>query len=245
MKTIKFLLVACLLGMAATASAQFANSGAAGGDSSDAEAWSGIRLSYNPVSYSIDAKGVKAGSLTGFSASYVKSFKLSSNVPLFIETGIGLSYISGDIAEVSDTDFDYDDFEDYEDAMEDIEDFSAMAGDLKMFSAYIPVNFGYKYSFNESWSIFPHAGITLRGNISGKLKGKNFDVYGDSDDTELNVFDKKDMDKTWKRFQIGWQIGAGVNYNKFYLSASYGTDFSEITEKSKLKTTSITIGYNF
>ena len=155
------------------------------------------------------------------------------------------SYISGDIAEVSDTDFDYDDFEDYEDAMEDIEDFSAMAGDLKMFSAYIPVNFGYKYSFNESWSIFPHAGITLRGNISGKLKGKNFDVDGDSDDTELNVFDKKDMDKTWKRFQIGWQIGAGVNYNKFYLSASYGTDFSEITEKSKLKTTSITIGYNF
>lgn len=57
----------------------------------------------------------------------------------------------------------------------------------------------------------------------------------------------KDMggtDATWNRFQIGWQIGLNARFNsKFLLGLSYGTDFSEIHKKGKIKTTSITIGY--
>ena len=63
-----------------------------------------------------------------------------------------------------------------------------------------------------------------------------------------NNFDKKDTgskDSQWKRFQMGWQIGIGLNYNKLYVGVSYGKDITELCKKTKLSTTSITLGYNF
>lgn len=213
MKTIKFLLVACLLGMAATASAQFANSGAAGGDSSDAEAWSGIRLSYNPVS--IDVDGGDNFGLTGISATFVKSFSVTSSAPLFVETGLGISWIGGEFVEDSGL-------------------------DVSVFSLNIPVNFGYKYVVNETTSIFPFIGITLRGNLFGSYS---------AGDESVNAFDDSEDEAgplALNRFQIGWQIGVGANFNKFYVGASYGNDFSEILDDAcKASVPAITVGYNF
>ena len=77
--------------------------------------------------------------------------------------------------------------------------------------------------------------VSVRGNILGKLK---------YDDESVNVFDDDDMNEAWKRFQIGWQIGVGANFNTFYVSASYGTDFSEIFEEGKVAMPSLTIGFN-
>ena len=55
-----------------------------------------------------------------------------------------------------------------------------------------------------------------------------------------------DDDATWNRFQLGWQIGVNARINSsFLLGVSYGTDFSEIAEKIKIQTTSVTLGYCF
>lgn len=47
MNRIKLLMVACLLGMAATASAQFANSKGSSSQGSDMSGWQGLRVSYH------------------------------------------------------------------------------------------------------------------------------------------------------------------------------------------------------
>ena len=211
MKRMKFLLVVCLLGMASTMSAQFvstSSSSSSMNSNSDAAAWSGLRISYHPVS--INADGGGDISLNGASVGYVRSFGVSASAPLFIETGASASWIGG---EVKNTDV-----------------------KLNMFSLNAPVNFGYKFAFGENNAIFPYVGLTFRGNIVGTLK---------YDDESINVFDDGDMDDdAWKRFQIGWQIGVGANFNTFFVGASYGTDFSEIMEGGKVAIPSLTIGFN-
>ena len=67
-------MVVCLLGIAATASAQFANSSS--NSSADASAWKGIRASYLPISIKADGGG--SIDYTGFQAGYVKSFAISA-----------------------------------------------------------------------------------------------------------------------------------------------------------------------
>lgn len=135
-----------------------------------------------------------------------------------------------------------------------------------MFSAKVPINLVYNWQLpNSNISIAPFAGITLRYNFYGKEEFKynwNSDfemywkkVYGkqgferDYGDKESNIFDKDDMgssDATWKRFQIGWQIGVNARFsNQFLVGVSYGSDFSEIYKKAKINTTSITLGYCF
>lgn len=201
---------ACLLGIASTVSAQFVNtrsgSSSSMNSSSDVTAWSGLRISYHPVSFNGDGDDL---SFNGASVSYVKSFKVSNTAPLFIETGLNASWIGG---EVEDTDI-----------------------KLNMFSLNVPVNFGYKFAFGENNGIFPFVGLTFRGNIFGQLK---------YDDESINVFDEDEVGDAWKRFQIGWQIGVGANFNTFFVGASYGTDFSEILDGGKVAMPSISIGFN-
>lgn len=210
MKRIKFFMVACLLGIASTVSAQFVNTSSSRSsmsNNSEATSWSGLRVSYHPVSFNGDGPDF---SFNGASIGYVKSFGVSSSAPLFIETGLSVSWVGG---EVKDSDV-----------------------KLNMFSLNAPVNFGYKFAFGENNAIFPYVGLTFRGNIVGTLK---------YDDESINVFDDGDMDDdAWKRFQIGWQIGVGANFNTFFVGASYGTDFSEIMEGGKVAMPSLTIGLN-
>ena len=210
MKRIKFFMVACLLGIASTVSAQFVNTSSSRSsmsNNSEATSWSGLRVSYHPVSFNGDGPDF---SFNGASIGYVKSFGVSSSAPLFIETGLSVSWVGG---EVKDSDV-----------------------KLNMFSLNAPVNFGYKFAFGENNAIFPYVGLTFRGNIVGTLK---------YDDESINVFDDGDMDDdAWKRFQIGWQIGVGANFNTFFVGASYGTDFSEIMEGGKVAMPSFTIGFN-
>jgi len=203
-------MVACLLGIASTVSAQFVNTSSSPSSmstSSEATSWSGLRVSYHPVS--INAEGGGDISFSGASIGYVKSYGVSSSTPLFIETGLSASWIGG---EVKNTDV-----------------------KLNMFSLNAPVNFGYQFAFGENNAIFPYVGLTFRGNIVGTLK---------EDGESINVFDDDDMGEAWKRFQIGWQIGVGANFNTFFVGASYGTDFSEIMEGGKVAMPSLTIGFN-
>lgn len=110
--------------------------------------------------------------------------------------------------------------------------------EITLHSLNVPLNIGYKHAFSDQISVMPFVGINLRGNLSGKA---TMDGY----DEELDLFDDDDMEDAWKRFQIGWQIGVGANFNKFYAGISYGGDLSELAEETKLKATSVTIGFNF
>lgn len=251
MKTMKFYLAVCLLALTGTASAQFANSKALSSSSStrntDTNGWQRITVSYNPTKIISDYEGADDLSVNGFSIGYTKGFSIAKEFPLFVEASVNATYSFGKE--------DYDDLGFDEDILE---------RKTNLFSLNIPVNIAYKFSLpNGKVSIVPYIGINFRGNIIGKQKynltidtnelGFSKDEFWEQMEKEgykqeANMFDKKDTgskDYTWKRFQMGWQIGAGLNYNQLYVGVGYGKDFIELCKKTKIGTTSITLGYNF
>lgn len=176
--------------------------------------WSSVYVQWNPSTF-VPKKGDDQ-SFTGLTFGYSKAVGISETSPLFIEFGAGLQYS-----------FKSESGRDWEEK-------------FRMFSVKVPVSLVYDWQLpNSSVSIRPFAGLTLRGNISGKEIEED-DEYK----SEYDLFDKKDMDEyTFNRLQIGWQIGANVDFsNKFYLGLSYGSDFSEICKNVKINTTSITLG---
>ena len=131
----------------------------------------------------------------------------------------------------------------------DTDTYEEVEGDRKInvFAARVPVSLMYQWNIpNSKVALIPFLGITMRYNFSAKRNDTNSDYDYDED---YDLFDKDDMgddDATWKHFQIGWQIGVNARINSsFLVGVAYGNDFSEIAEKTKVQTTSITLGYCF
>lgn len=178
--------------------------------------WSSVYAQWNPSTF-VPKKGDDQ-SFTGLTLGYNKAIGISETTPLFVEIGAALQYS-----------FESESGRGWEER-------------LDMFSAKVPVSLVYDWQLpNSNVSIRPYAGLTLRGNISGKITEEDLD---EDEKYDYSVFDKKEMEgNPWKRLQIGWQIGANVAFNnKFYLGLSYGADFSEISKNVKIHTTSITAG---
>ena len=228
MKTIKLFLTVCLLAAVTTASAQFANSGNAGTPKSpntggglyrDTSPYGHLWVGYTPIKIAPDSG--KDRDMAGFSVGYLQGISVSSSLPVFIEIGALASY-----------NFDKED-----------DDFFTLKASL--ISATVPVNVAYKLSFDGGKiALTPYIGLKGRVNISGTNKFLYDDDY--YDDEKVNWFKKDDMGEgVCKRFQAGWQIGIGFSFNKFYLGVGYGSDFSEFSKKTKIHTTTVSIGLNF
>ena len=184
-----------------------------------------------------DIKGQDDESLTGFSAGYSQTFSLSQTLPIFIEAGLGLQYTNFSKS-LSGYDDDYRSRSYYDDYDYDYDYDEDSELKFTMWSVKVPVSLLYNFAIpNSSISLAPFVGATMRYNVSGTIKkGGN----------KQDVFDKKDMGEAWNRFQIGWQVGLKARFGQnFMAGVSYGSDFSEIDKKTKLQTTSITIGYTF
>lgn len=247
MKTFKLLAIAAMMVVSTTVQAK-----SKPGRGGAADGWRTLYVQWNPGS--ISPKKGDSQSFTGLSVGVSKAIRVSKSAPLYVEGGIALQYSF------------------YSEEAEQLDEgISTEICDpenkFSMFSAKIPVNFVYNWKLPDSnVTLSPFAGLTLRFNFSGKITTEyNWDqdyieehrdermgdeefeaLYGDK---EVNLFDKEDMgssDATWKRLQIGWQIGVNARFSKKYLvGISYGTDFSEICKKTKIHTTSVTLGYCF
>lgn len=265
MKTIKAIMLAGALAMTATASAQFANTGNSNATSSNSTGYAAGTIKdtnpYDRVSVSFMSEKISPDkdddtSLSGFSVDYIHGFSLSKTIPLFIETGVGLQagFHSNDL---------------------DKKEFNIVASDygaeeqtdkITLMSIAVPVNLAYKFNINPDLSLQPYLGLNVKFNIIGKKKStfgfknkeaeEEFEDYCKNPDEEdkqnvifdKNMFDKKDTgDKnaTWKRFQLGWHIGVGMNYKALYLGLSYGTDFTSLCKKTNTSTFKVGVGINF
>lgn len=222
MKKTRLFAVLALLSICAASFAQFTNQSATPSTTTNVDDWNTIWVEYNPSTLEPD-KG-DSESFTGLSLGYSHAFGLSKRLPFFLEGGLGIQYSF----------YSNDENDNY-------------TTKYKVFSAKVPVNIIYRYNIpNSKVSLCPFAGATLRFNISGEKKT----IYEskNKDDVKYNLFDKKEMGKgnTWERFQVGWQIGAKVIFNnKVTLGASYGTDFTEISKKTKINTATIQLGFVF
>ncbi len=240
---LKTTIFAGMLAIAASASAQFANTGGSQVASVDTEDYDRITISYNPQTLSPDYDNADNTTATGFSLGYTHGFSVSKQYPLFVEVGARLNYA-----------FHSDDYDEL------VNNYEKVVATIKQKTNYmnlvVPVNIAYKFAVGKAY-ITPYTGITLKANILAKTSYSADDVesgyedavdkYMDENYEDVDRFDKKDVgkDDQWKRFQIGWQIGAGVDFNNYYVGLHYGLDFSEIAKKLKSSNWAITLGYNF
>ena len=89
---------------------------------------------------------------------------------------------------------------------------------------------------------FPYASLSLEGHFSGEME---VSYYGEP--VLVDVFDEDDMgdDGVFERFQIGSQINATLNIDKFNVGLSYGTDFMEMSKNVDTKALRVSVGVNF
>lgn len=160
-----------------------------------------LALSYNHIGIE---KDFVPESLNGVSFAWTKGIPLSSNIPLYLETGVGLTYGFG-----SET-YEYGDGYYYSDE-EDVT--------FSYLGLTVPVNVTYRFDIpNTPLKISPFAGFYLRGNILGKNSREDGDDY--------DWFDAEDDDYNAKRLSFGFQLGVGLEVSKLYLGLSYGTDMT-------------------
>lgn len=187
-----------------------------------AEKWQGFRFSYN--NYTADSKGDDYAALYAYELGYVKSFLISQESPLFFETGASVLFTNGDLV-VTDGYYEVD-------------------ATLKMYSLVVPFNMGCKIALSDKLSFYPYAGISLKAHLSGEIEYESGNSYDEFE--SIDVFDKEDMGaRVFNRLQLGWQIGATLNFDKFNFGFSFGTDFMELTKNVDTKTVKASIGFNF
>ena len=115
--------------------------------------------------------------------------------------------------------------------------------DFSMSELKMGVGFGLGFNIpNSHVTIVPLAGFYYGYRLSAKAK---------SGGTTINYFDEDDMGgsgNTWTEMPIGWYAGLHTNINNcVVLRATYGKDFNNLGEnvKTKIQTTSITLGFCF
>ena len=99
----------------------------------------------------------------------------------------------------------------------------------------IPIHAGYRYSFNDKFSIFgefgPYIGIGVCGKVKAPNGGGSIDYFGGETDFATNQM---------KRFDFGLGLAAGAEYKKFQLRIGYdfglvGLESYDVTPFSKSK----------
>ena len=209
----------------------------------------GIRASYSPMmKFSApeeeDFEGINADA-TGISIGLVNSVRLLSKIPLFIETGVNVQWINSTLIDET--------FRDEYISDEYISGESSLK--FEMLSTYASVNFIYKYALSDKISIFPYMGFNFKMNTYGRLFGRSkykieyegVIIEEVDEKFDINIFDEKEFETdAFRRFQIGWHIGGGFYFNKFYISANYGKDFNNLHETiSLLPNATVTLGFDF
>lgn len=240
MKKFRFFLSLCLIMVAATASAQFANGSKKGSSAAvNTDSYQRFYVSYNPLSIKPDWDGAEDINLTGFAFGFTKGISISKSLPLFVEAGARLQY--GFKSE--DTSWN--------------QDIAGYLGTVNREDKYtymgvvVPVNLAYKWTPSSSpVSITPFFGITFKGNIIAKQKvTATASAAGQSasQEKDYDYFDKDEVGKDgqWSRFQAGWQVGVGIDYKQLYVGLHYGGDFGEVCKKTKTSNWAVSVGFNF
>ena len=203
----------------------------AGASIANAEGYNRVALSYDMQHFSMNKEYTGADksagrNLNGFGVAYTHGFGVAEN--MFVETGLGFNAGFGTESEG-----------DYKQKMQNM-------------NFKVPVNYVYRFNVADGITIAPYAGINFKLNVATKLR----DEYDGQKSDWVSVFDKDKMgsdDLTWNRFQMGWHVGVGFSYDKYYLGIQYGTDFipayshkfDGVTPKVNSSNLNIAVGYTF
>ena len=220
----------------------------AGVSFANAEGYNRVAVSFDNTHYGFNNNMKADAEMDGFGANgfginYVHGFGVATN--MFVETGLNLDFgwASKKLFEES---YDGESYKEF---------FKA-----KNINMQIPVNFVYRVGVGENMWVSPYVGLNFKLNLSTQYRNTWEPLEDDEKDPEwINVYsDSKenmgDKDLTWNRFQMGWHIGCGFQYSKYYVGVQWGTDFIpayshkfEDGSKYKVSTSNlkVSLGYTF
>lgn len=221
----------------------------AGVSFANAEGYNRVAVSFDNTHFGLD-KNMKAEmemdgfGANGFGINYVHGFGVAKN--MFVETGLNVDFgwASKKLFEES-----YDDGETYKEFFKG-----------KNINMQIPVNFVYRVGVGENMWVSPYVGLNFKLNLSTQYRNTWEPLEDDEKDPEwINVYSDSEenmghKDLTWNRFQMGWHIGCGFQYSKYYIGVQWGTDFIpayshkfEDGDKYKVSTSNlkVSLGYTF
>lgn len=126
----------------------------------------------------------------GFSLSYLRGISVSSSLPMFIEVGGAMNFSEGDFEEKK----------------------GMQSEKMKVtnLSFDVPVNFTYKFKWENGWHVAPYVGVFARVHAyaHGKVAG-----------IDTNLFES--MDGDINRIQFGGQIGVNAGYKRLNMRIAY------------------------
>lgn len=150
-----------------------------------------LDLSFNSISF-----GGDSDAWSGVTFDWTKGISVSSDMPMYIETGIGLTY-----GWMSESDGGYD-----------------LSGSF--LAMKVPVNLTYKIGLGDSgFKVAPFAGIYFRGNFVGEqtveYRGQEatYDFFEDADATRFNVGINFGAGVEYKKLYLG--VSYAKDFNKF------------------------------
>lgn len=249
MKALKLFVVAALLSVACSASAQFVNarSGASSRSSSYVERPSGPREkafintdtdNYKRLNFSIvmsqpTLSGRISGTdfrsseiddmMFGVGIGYLYGINITGhNLPLFLELGPEFNYT----------------FNVIEDTYYDEKTW------LHFLSVGTPIDVAYRLRLSDNISLAPFGGLDVRVNAMALAVG---------DDYTASYFNSDDFEPTANRFQLGWNVGIGFYFGKFYLGYRFNSDIIPFMSDSEgrdniewtFKTNYVNLGIKF
>lgn len=167
----------------------------------------------------------------------------NAKAPVFGEIGLGITYVSSQDSE----------------EIEGIREGYEIVDNFQVLSFAIPVNIGYKIRCSKTVTIDPYVGLNFKLNAMCREKlSYNQKYLQDHPSVEDDIrwtnllsdcpsCGAGSKDLCWKKFQIGWHVGIGFNIKRFYIGASYGTDFIDAWnyDDNTVKTSTIKASLGF
>lgn len=206
--------------MGVSASAQFMQSTGGSKASSSAsveDVFSTFDFTYSPVTMKAEGDGESdSEDLNGLSLNWTQARLVTSQLPIYLQYGAGLQYTWKTEGE-SEDDYDW-------------------KSTTSFLTVKVPVNVLYNFAVpNTSVSVMPYIGLNAQFHVLGQLKATV--EYGDEKETKkINYFSKDDMDdETYNRFCLGWQIGAMVAFNKYFVGVGYQGPVTNLYKEGDLK----------
>ena len=142
--------------------------------------------------------------------------ELDCSLPLSLEAGLLMSYFNGDYNN------------------EDNNRFGEYS--MRMFSLGVPLNLVYEFPVSSDVSVAPYAGLSARLNVWAEMELRNGE--------KIDLFSNK-YGANFETLQFGGQIGVSVAIERIVIRAEVHTDFSNLTEQTKLWGVGTSIGYRF
>lgn len=178
-------------------------------------------VSTQPVTTSYSYTAISQHNLYGLGLSYLRGVNLTGKrLPLFLEMGPEVNFVRRS------DEVDYWD----DNIMVDRDNVNTQLLTLSM-----PVDLAYQYRVTDVIVLAAAAGVNAKANLMAKTSV-------DSETTDL-------FDEGASRFQMGWNAGCGIYFNRFYLGFRFTADITPFMEhgevKERFQSSSLSLGLRF